>query len=229
MSEMPVELKNSSLNSWSHLNSDAPVLHKHGLKISRFQQCLDQYECGNCIQDKFVVNVKGKETNWELRIYPNGYEEETGAFLALFVKHKESINAKYLIKSNICILDSNGQKRVHCELPGKALSSKQMHGTKKYIQRDLLMGDNKIYFDDSVTFLLEAEICLPDTKVSFVESAADDTETVVTEENNAMEAEIAGKLKVDMGELLRSSDHSDVNIKCQEQTLPCHKAILAAR
>ena len=58
------------------------------------------------VQDKFTVNVGGKETNWELRIYPNGYEEETAGFLALFVKHKESSNCKYLIKSNICILDN---------------------------------------------------------------------------------------------------------------------------
>ena len=48
--ERPVELRHNSVNSWSHLNSDDPVCHSHGLKISRFMQCLDQFECGSCIQ-----------------------------------------------------------------------------------------------------------------------------------------------------------------------------------
>ena len=61
--DRPADLKQSNLNSWSHLNSDQPVIHHHGLKISRFLQCLEQFECGNCIQDKFTVVVGGKETS----------------------------------------------------------------------------------------------------------------------------------------------------------------------
>ena len=50
--------------------------------------------------------------------------------------------------------------------PGKILSSKQMHGTKKYIERESLMGNQQLYNEDSITFLLEAEICKPGTRVS---------------------------------------------------------------
>ena len=49
---------------------------------------------------------------------------------------------------------------------GKILSSKQMHGTKKYIERESLMGNQQLYNEDSITFLLEAEICRPGTRVS---------------------------------------------------------------
>jgi len=226
--ERPAELRHNPVNSWSHLNSDDPVCHSHGLKISRFMQCLDQFECGACIQDKFTVSVGGKQTNWELRIYPNGYEDDTSAYLALFVKHKEGSTAKYLLKSTISILDSSGAKKVTCELPGKILSSKQMHGTKKYILRDQLMQNSSIYQSDSITFLLEAEICLPDTKISIIENE-DDTEACEESENNVIKSEINTRLQTDFSHLLKSSAHSDVVIKCQGEDIPCHKSILAAR
>ena len=63
----PPELSKARVDSWSHLNSDKPILHSHALKISRFRQCLDQFETSMFIQDSFSVNVAGIKTNWELR------------------------------------------------------------------------------------------------------------------------------------------------------------------
>ena len=179
-------------------------------------------------QDKFTVTVGGKLTNWELRIYPNGYEDDTSAYLALFVKHKEGLTGKYLLKSTISILDTSGAKKVTCELPGKVLSSKQMHGTKKYILRDQLMQNSSIYQSDSITFLLEAEICLPDTKISIIENE-EDTEACEESENNVIKSEINSRLQSDFSQLLKTSAHSDVVIKCQNEDIPCHKSILSAR
>ena len=63
----PPELSKARVDSWSHLNSDKPIMHSHALKISRFRQCLDQFETSMFIQDSFSVNVAGVKTNWELR------------------------------------------------------------------------------------------------------------------------------------------------------------------
>ena len=227
--ERPAELRHSSVNSWSHLNSDDPVQHSHGFKISRFVQCLDQFECGSCIQDKFTVSVGNKTTSWELRIYPNGYEEDTAGYLALFVKHREGSSMKYMLKASIFLLDAAGAKKVTCDLPGKVLSSKQMHGTKKYILRDTLLQNSQIYFNDSVTFLLEAEICLPDSKISITELAEDDELRSVIRENELLESDISTRIKTDFTSLLRSGSHTDMVIKCGTETIPCHKAVLAAR
>jgi len=155
----PPELSDARVDSWSHLNSDLPVTHSHALKISRFRQCLDQFETSMFIQDSFSVNVSGIRTNWELRVYPNGYDDENSGYLGIFVKHKEGNSHRYLIKSVVQLLDSTGDKKNPVDLPGKVLSSKQMHGTKKYIERDILMQNSDLYIDDSITFLLEAEIC----------------------------------------------------------------------
>ena len=100
------------------------------------------------------------------RVYPNGYDDENSNYLGIFVKHKEGNCHQYLIKSVIQLLDAEGERRVPVELPGKILSSKQMHGTKKYIERESLMGNQQLYNEDSITFLLEAEICRPGTRVS---------------------------------------------------------------
>ena len=227
--ERPADLKQNNLNSWSHLNSDQPVIHHHGLKISRFLQCLEQFECGNCIQDKFTVVVGGKETSWELRVYPNGYEEETAAYLAVFVKHKEG-NNKYLLKSTISILDSNGKdKKVPCELPGKILSCKQMHGTKKYIQREQLLHNGQLYQNDSLTFILDVEICLPDSKTTTVFPVNQDTAALMETEDQRVKLEISAKLQTDYDRLFESSAHSDVVLKCESRTFTCHKAILTSR
>merc|ERR1719357_2010834 len=51
------------------------------------------------IQDSFSVNVSGVRTNWELRVYPNGYDDENSGYLGIFVKHKEGNSHRYLIKS----------------------------------------------------------------------------------------------------------------------------------
>jgi len=227
--ERPAELRHNSVNSWSHLNSDDPVQHSHGFKISRFVQCLDQFECGVAVQDKFTVMVGGKATTWELRIYPNGYEEDTAGYLALFVKHREGSSMKYMLKASIFLLDASGAKKVTCDLPGKVLSSKQMHGTKKYILRDTLLQNSQIYFNDSVTFLLEAEICLPDIKISITEHSEEDVESTVKSENELLERDISARIKTDFTSLLRSGSHTDMVIRCGAETIPCHKAILAAR
>ena len=100
------------------------------------------------------------------RVCPNGYDDENSNYLGIFVKHKEGNCHQYLIKSVIQLLDAEGERRVPVELPGKILSSKQMHGTKKYIERESLMGNQQLYNEDSITFLLEAEICRPGTRVS---------------------------------------------------------------
>ena len=98
-----------------------------------------QFECGACIQDKFTVSVGGKQTNWELRIYPNGYEDDTSAYLALFVKHKEGSTAKYLLKSTISILDSSGVQRSTFS----EISSCRTHQSTKVIQ---LLSSLKLKF-----------------------------------------------------------------------------------
>merc|ERR1719320_783405 len=61
------------------------------------------------IQDSFSVNVSGVRTNWELRVYPNGYDDENSGYLGIFVKHKEGNSHRYLIKSVVQLLDSTGE------------------------------------------------------------------------------------------------------------------------
>jgi len=222
----PPELSDARVDSWSHLNSDLPVTHSHALKISRFRQCLDQFETSMFIQDSFSVNVAGVRTNWELRVYPNGYDDENSGYLGIFVKHKEGNSHRYLIKSVIQLLDSTGAKKVPVDLPGKVLSSKQMHGTKKYIERETLMQNAELYTDDSITFLLEAEICQPGTKTSVVENS-DSTES--KEGTDSAKNAIAARLGTDMLDMLSSGQLSDLVVKCEDHEFTCHKNILAAR
>merc|ERR1719312_2252265 len=178
------------------------------------------------IQDSFSVNVSGVRTNWELRVYPNGYDDENSGYLGIFVKHKEGNSHRYLIKSVVQLLDSTGDKKNPVDLPGKVLSSKQMHGTKKYIERDILMQNSDLYIDDSITFLLEAEICQPGTKTSVVENIDnDDNKDGV---DNAKTA-IATRLSTDMLDMLSTGLLSDVIVKCENYEFTCHKSILSAR
>ena len=222
----PPELSDARVDSWSHLNSDLPVTHSHALKISRFRQCLDQFETSMFIQDSFSVNVSGVRTNWELRVYPNGYDDENSGYLGIFVKHKEGNSHRYLIKSVVQLLDSTGDKKNPVDLPGKVLSSKQMHGTKKYIERDILMQNSDLYIDDSITFLLEAEICQPGTKTSVVENIDNDDNKVGVD---IAKTAIATRLGTDMLDMLSTGLLSDVIVKCEDYEFTCHKSILAAR
>lgn len=220
----PPELRDTRVDSWSHLNSDVPVKHSHALKISRFRQCLDQYETSMFIQDSFSVNVSGVRTHWELRVYPNGYDDENAGYLGIFVKHKESNAHRYLIKSVVQLIDASGSKKVPVDLPGKILSAKQMHGTKKYIERDFLMQDTQLYSNDSITFLLEAEICQPGTKTSVVDDRPNEENR-----NDSTRSMINDRMSNDFLQMLTSGNHSDLVLKCDGNVFPCHKSILAAR
>jgi len=224
-SSRPPELAKTRVDSWSHLNSDKPVVHSHALKISRFRQCLDQFETSMFIQDSFSVNVAGVRTNWELRVYPNGYDDENANYLGIFVKHKEGNSHQYLIKSIIQLLDSTGEKKVPVELPGKILSSKQMHGTKKYIERETLMQNQQLYSEDSITFLLEAEICQPGTRISAEDQPSEEEEDKEGKQKDGKE----GPLARDMLEMLRTGQHSDVRVIAGDRSFACHSNILAAR
>lgn len=225
------ELKDLGADSWSHLNSDKPVPHSHVLKISRFKQTLEQYNTSEFIPDSFTVTVGGIESHWEFRVYPNGYDNENSSFLGIFVKHKETAlksggqRPQYLIKSVIQLLDSRGDKKVTVDLPGKILSSKQMHGTKKYIERETLMSNPQLYSDDSITFLLEAEICQPETKTTSEEIIDVDKKTPAHESQLASYETLGGNF---MG-LMESGSFSDVKIICEGREFSCHKAVLSCR
>lgn len=230
----PPELVSAKVDSWSHLNSDPPVKHSHALKISRFRQCLDQFETSMFIQDSFSVTVAGQVTHWELRVYPNGYDDENSNYLGIFVKHKEGNSHRYLIKSVIQLLDGAGVKKVPVDLPGKVLSSKQMHGTKKYIEREGLLANSQLYNEDSITFLLEAEICQPGTRTSVVESGASGLSGHVSGDaggqisGGSLQA-IHSRLTGDLLELLTSGLMSDLRVMVGDVTFAAHRNILAAR
>jgi hypothetical protein len=218
----------------------------------RFRQCLDQFETSMFIQDSFAVTVAGVRTNWELRVYPNGYDDENANYLGIFVKHKEGNSHQYMIKSVIQVrpaprgtrppqmLDAAGDRQVPVELPGKVLSSKQMHGTKKYIERETLMQNQQLYSEDSITFLLEAEIVQPGTRVS-----------AAGQPGLELEGTEPGHLARDLTRLLRGGQHrhapaftvvtistiiaiimltiSDMRLVAGGRSFPCHSVLLAAR
>jgi len=225
----PPELVSAKVDSWSHLNSDPPVKHSHALKISRFRQCLDQFETSMFIQDSFSVTVAGLVTHWELRVYPNGYDDENANFLGIFVKHKEGNAYRYLIKSVIQLLDGEGVKSVPVDLPGKVLSSKQMHGTKKYIERDALLANSQLYSEDSITFLLEAEICQPGTRTSVVETEPQGSLGVALGSPPLSPGSLQERHSGDMLKLLNSGQLADIKILVGGTEIEAHRNILAAR
>ena len=135
--QKPAALEAAQPDSWTHVNHDPPVSHRHALKISRFRQSLEQFETGVFIQagaiklcltgrwvviflgvwltfhqDNFTVRVSGKETSWELRVYPNGYDEENAEYLGIFLKHKEGNSNKYMIRSVLQMLGPAGEKQI---------------------------------------------------------------------------------------------------------------------
>jgi len=224
----PPELVSAKVDSWSHLNSDTPVKHSHALKISRFRQCLDQFETSMFIQDSFSVTLAGLVTHWELRVYPNGYDDENASFLGIFVKHKEGNSHRFLIKSVIQLLDGQGVKSVPVDLPGKVLSSKQMHGTKKYIEREALLANSHLYSEDSITFLLEAEICQPGTRTSVVETGPGVSAALggLAEPHPST---LSSRHSIDMLQLLNSGQLADIKIVANGTEIKAHRNILAAR
>lgn len=243
--DRPNELKNLNVDSWTHINSDKPISHSHLIKISRFKHVLEQYDppctpnpdnangTGKHMTDNFTVTVGGIQSHWEFRVYPNGYDEDNRNYLGIFVKHKDtpahkSINPpQYLIKSVIQLLDSRGERKVKVDLPGKILNKKQMHGTKKYIEREALLSNPQLYFDDSITFLLEAEICHPKTKTT----SSEVVDVHSKEVNDAHKSQLASyeTMGSNFSRLLEEGSFSDVKIHCEGKEFSCHKALLSYR
>ena len=80
--------------------------------------------------------------------------------------------------------------------------------------------------EDSITFLLEAEICQPGTRTSAVEDGGA-LEGRVLEQRRTVEA--MEKMGGDLLGLLEEGDYSDVLIQCEGRHFKCHKAILSSR
>ena len=80
--------------------------------------------------------------------------------------------------------------------------------------------------EDSITFLLEAEICQPGTRTSAVEDGGA-LEGRVLEQRRTVEA--MEKMGGDLLGLLEEGDYSDVIIQCEGRHFKCHKAILSSR
>ena len=67
--QKPAELEAAQPDSWTHVNHDPPVSHRHALKISRFRQSLEQFETGVFIQ---AGAIKLCLVNWYLVRYLSG-------------------------------------------------------------------------------------------------------------------------------------------------------------
>uniref|UniRef100_A0A0N5C3N5 BTB domain-containing protein n=1 Tax=Strongyloides papillosus TaxID=174720 RepID=A0A0N5C3N5_STREA len=173
---------------------------------------------GEGITTPMVVVMKGNGAEWCLKVYPNGYNEESSgyvaAFLTLFKPRKANVKARFYI-----LTPNAEEKNVSIVDEVVDLKKNNCCGCLRFVKKDFLHNrSNGLLFNDELTIVCEAEI------TELKSENHDSTETSVKNITTSH-----SQLPPDLGSTFDSHLLTDCILKVEDSEFKVHKAVLAAQ
>jgi len=209
-------LANSS--SWTYTDDEPVKKYDHVWSIVNFDRKMGM-ENGRYIQSgNFRISFKGKPTDWNLLMFPNGESEEAEGCVSLYLKKANVTPEPVEVEAIFYIVNQNGEKI------GRGLkyqytfrSKGEDHGYPQFKKhRYISLPSNKTF-----TILCEMSL-LGDMVVSSGRNKWK-TKLLTNEHSSTIHSPL------DLSSFVKSGDFSDCIVKCGFQEFNCHKIILAGR
>merc|ERR1719471_1727336 len=172
----------------------------------------------------FSIRTKDRQTDWFMRINPNGEEKSCKGFVSLFL-YKDGV-CEVPINADIIfsIVDKDGVKTraKRCEYTFEKNLPSDNRGFAKFVSHSELRHPQlNLLPNDTLTILCEISI----TGDNVVTSGT----SKPVKGNTGRATEPVSRLSVDISSIFESSKFSDCVVACEGREFRCHKNILASR
>ena len=167
----------------------------------------------------------GKETNWQLELYPNGESESDPGYLAIYLLSKNDSSMKAGFQLSILNSELKPREKWNCGVelfsPEGALDDNW--GKENWTLRKHLLGNKQLLPGGHLTIFCELTIYGEETNLS---GSRNLEENPIFKSRSIQGLEQASE---HFGKLFKSKEFSDVEIECDGEIFNCHQLILSTR
>jgi len=211
--------------SWSFTDNEPDTKYDHAWSIANFTRKMDMENGEELKSGVFSIRTKDRQTDWFMRINPNGEEKTCKGFVSLFL-YKDGlceipINADIIFS----IVDKDGVKTraKRCEYTFEKNLPSDNRGFAKFVSHSELRHPQlNLLPTDTLTILCEISIAGENVVTS-------GTSKPVPGRAGSRQGEPVSRLSADISSIFNNSKFADCTIVCEGRQFRCHKNILASR
>jgi len=210
--------------SWSFTDNEPDTKYDHAWSIANFTRKTDMENGEELKSGVFSIRTKDRQTDWFMRINPNGEEKTCKGFVSLFL-YKDG-NCEVPINADIIfsIVDKDGVKTraKRCEYTFEKNLPSDNRGFAKFVSHSELRHPQlNLLPADTLTILCEISITGDNVVTSGTSKPAHGRLGRATEP--------VSRLSLDISSIFEHSKFSDCVVACEGREFRCHKNILAGR
>ena len=210
--------------SWSFTDNEPDTKYDHAWSIANFNRKTDMENGEELKSGVFSIRTKDRQTDWFMRINPNGEEKSCKGFVSLFL-YKDG-NCEVPINADIIfsIVDKDGVKTraKRCEYTFEKNLPSDNRGFAKFVSHSELRHPQlNLLPSDTLTILCEISITGDNVVTSGTNKPVHGRQGRATEPMS--------RLANDISALFEQSKFADCTVACEGREFRCHKNILAGR
>jgi len=224
----PVGVKKPPIlsSSWSFTDNEPDTKYDHAWSIANFTKKMDMENGEELKSGVFSIRTKDRQTDWFMRINPNGEEKTCKGFVSLFL-YKDGV-CEIPINADIIfsIVDKDGVKTraKRCEYTFEKNLPSDNRGFAKFVSHNELKHPQlNLLPNDTLTILCEISITGDNVVTSGISKPSQGR---VGRDGRS---EPTSRLSHDFNNIFESGKFADCTVVCEGREFKCHKNILAGR
>jgi len=214
--------------SWSFTDNEPDTKYDHAWSIANFTKKMEMENGEELKSGVFSIRTKDRQTDWFMRINPNGEEKTCKGFVSLFL-YKDGI-CEIPINADIIfsIVDKDGVKTraKRCEYMFEKNLPSDNRGFAKFVSHSELRHPQlNLLPSDTLTILCEISITGDNVVTSGTSRPLQPGQSRVRDGRT----EPVSRLASDINSIFETGKFADCTVVTEGREFRCHKNILASR
>lgn len=213
--------------SWSFTDNEPDTKYDHAWSIANFGRKMEMEVGEELKSGVFSIRTKDRQTDWFMRINPNGEEKTCKGFVSLFLYKDGTCEVPINADIIFSIIDKEGSKTraKRCEYTFEKSLPSDNRGFAKFVSHtELRHPQLHLLPNDTLTILCEISI----SGDNFVTCGTTKALNCLGRAGGKG-AEPVSRLSTDISLIFEGGKFADCTVVCGGSEFRCHKNILAAR
>ena len=209
--------KKQKVISWQNFSRGPETHVEHRVSFESFSAVMLMKNKEKLEPGRFTVDVFGEETEWQLKVYPNGANEEAAEHVSIHLQLMKSTKP-LTVKRSFSIVGKHGERNKKTSERIYEPNSTDWGWFKFVSHKDLRNGKLGLLPNNTLTVLVDLSIVGNKTIITSGKSES------LMEDESAKEKHFEN-----ISTLFNTKEMSDIVVKCGSEEFDCHKAILACQ
>lgn len=213
--------------SWSFTDNEPDTKYDHAWSIANFARKMEMEVGEELKSGVFSIRTNDRQTDWFMRINPNGEEKTCKGFVSLFLYKDGTCEVPINADIIFSIIDKDGNKTraKRCEYTFEKNLPSDNRGFAKFVSHtELRHPQLHLLPNDTLTILCEISI----TGDPFVTCGTTKAQNCLSR-TGVKVTEPVSRLSTDISSIYESGKFADCTVACEGKEFRCHKSILSAR